>query len=421
MKLLILLAVIGCVAAASDVYQLPLIRVESRKTKMIKAGTWDAYFKDKQLLSQSLNESMADFDEVEYIGMAYIGTPAQAFKFHYDLTDYHFWVTDKKCGPRNAMTEPPHCPSFCSMPGGSSFCKESCKNQGNASDDDDDNVEQICNQKSKYGLTESSTAYLPQNYANGYLDYEFGYIYLTSGLTDKIRLGAFNSKNNTLNQPSAYFSQTKEMSPVFRDTPFDGIFGLNYMSLFVLQVVALMDKPMFTVYLQDTKKKYNVPGGYITFGGLDEEHCSPTIDSPNITPSHTFMINNVSFNTIEPPTIPLPNYWYVKLDTARTSIMGPPEIIKNLKKAAGANDDGIIDCDAEFGDLNIQSNSKFYTIPAKHLIIHNPDGSCSIALDSMPPNISQYWIFGVPWFKSYCTVYTAENYKIDVGFAKVVA
>uniref|UniRef100_A0A914QVF0 Peptidase A1 domain-containing protein n=1 Tax=Panagrolaimus davidi TaxID=227884 RepID=A0A914QVF0_9BILA len=133
------------------------------------------------------------------------------------------------------------------------------------------------------------------------------------------------------------------------------------------------------------------------------------------------MINNVSFDTIEPPTQPPPNNWYVILDTARTSIMGPPEIIKSLKKAAGANDDGTIDCDAEFGDLNIQSFSKFYTIPAKNLIIQNPDESCSIALDSMPPNISQYWIFGVPWFKSYCTVYTVENFKFGVGFAKVVA
>jgi hypothetical protein len=38
-----------------------------------------------------------------------------------------------------------------------------------------------------------------------------------------------------------------------------------------------LDQPIFTVYLEERGDIDNVPGGYITYGGLDTTHCGAVI------------------------------------------------------------------------------------------------------------------------------------------------
>uniref|UniRef100_A0A914PJD8 Peptidase A1 domain-containing protein n=1 Tax=Panagrolaimus davidi TaxID=227884 RepID=A0A914PJD8_9BILA len=419
MKLLILFIVFRFAAAL--VYQQSLIRVESRKMKMMKAGTWDAYHKEKQTLQQSFDDkyqNMNDFDDVEYIANLYIGTPPQAFKFYYDVNSQDFWVTDKSC--EKFDSDIPHCPSICYKPGGAVFCNPKCR-QNIAKTESD---ERICIQKAKYDSTKSSTFYHPNEPRENNRDYEFGYIVASFIGEDKIMLEAEAPKFGYLTVRLASFLQAKELSPTFADTPFDGMLGFGPSSFFLSNVNNKLDKPMYTIYINDIDD-YNVTGGLITFGDIDKEHCSSEIEYQSTLSQYTFMIYNISFDTspTEKQAMQIPSE--VTVDIARSSIMGPPEIIKSLKEAANANEDGKIDCDAEIKDLSIQVRNengfKILTIPGKHLKIQNPDGSCNIAFESMPPNSAflNKWIFGVPWLKSYCNIFSFENEQ-KIGFSKII-
>jgi ribosomal protein L24E len=416
--LLIIFAVFGCAAAQVGVYRQPLIRVESRKEKMIKAGTWDAYYKDKQLLEESMDTgfyNMQDFDEVSYVARLSIGTPGQSFKFHYVFSTIGSWITGISCGIEPNPT--PHCAAFCFNPNAtSSFCDPSCTPGNGTTTVAPETINRACNQKSKYDSTKSSTNYQPEKPSNYYADYEFGYVTAASAGEDIVILDAADTIPNNLSVIKSLIGQANELSPVFVDTPFDGILQLDSFLQDAKEI-----KKIFTVYLQEDDTKYDVPGGYITFGGNDTEHCSSEIENQSDMSEYRFLIYNISFDPSENSNQNMELTYQVEVDMARSSIVGPPEIIKSLKEAANVNGDGKIDCDAEIKDLSIQVRNengfKILTVPGKHLKIRNPDGSCNIALESMPPNSTPDWIFGIPWFKSYCNIFSYD--KRNIGFAKI--
>lgn len=57
-----------------------------------------------------------------------------------------------------------------------------------------------------------------------------------------------------------------------------------------------MDQPLFTVYLEERGDVDNVPGGYITYGGLDTQNCGAVIAYQPLSSAtfFQFTINEVS-------------------------------------------------------------------------------------------------------------------------------
>ncbi|KAK6012166.1 hypothetical protein OSTOST_22689, partial [Ostertagia ostertagi] len=69
--------------------------------------------------------------------------------------------------------------------------------------------------------------------------------------------------------------------------PISGILGLGFKELAVEGVnppfqqavdLGLVDKPIFTVFLEHKGEQSNVPGGVYTYGGLTQPICGPVID-----------------------------------------------------------------------------------------------------------------------------------------------
>uniref|UniRef100_A0A914YD27 Peptidase A1 domain-containing protein n=1 Tax=Panagrolaimus superbus TaxID=310955 RepID=A0A914YD27_9BILA len=369
MKLLILLALFGLTTAA--VYQHQLIRVESRKSRMIKEGTWEAY-----KLTKSGTQSLNDFDDAEYLANITVGTPPQSFLIQLDTGSSDFWIPDSSCTDGFA-------------------CRHA------------------------FDANESST--YVQNGKSWIIRYGDGSY--SEGIVgeDTVRFGS--PDDEALVVPNSAIGQaTKVYSGIGPDAA-DGILGLAFPSideeksdpiLFNAFKQGLLDKPIFTVYLQERGPKKNVPGGFITYGGLDTEHCSPDVDYVDLTSAtyYQFKMDSVSLGTTK-----FSDGWQVISDTGTTMIYAPEEISRQLTIAAGAKADGSIDCNASFDDLKLTIGGKEYSVPAKQLILdEGGDNGCQFGIR---PSGDSDWILGDAWMRSYCNVFGFKDQNI--GFAKIIA
>uniref|UniRef100_A0A914Z4W4 Peptidase A1 domain-containing protein n=1 Tax=Panagrolaimus superbus TaxID=310955 RepID=A0A914Z4W4_9BILA len=415
MKLLIFLALFGLTTAA--VFQHQLIKVESRKSRMKKEGTWEEYKKARKFLNgghffKTFSQEMNDYGDMEYLANVTVGTPPQSFLVVLDTGSSDFWIPDSSCSDSS------NCASVCSHAWiCSALCAASCCG-GNSTVFEDD---QKCLGKRMFNSANSST--YVANGATWGIQYGTG---SCSGFRgeDTVRLGDVGA--DQLVVPKSAVGQATELAALFANFPLDGILGLAFPSidnekadpiLFTAFKQGLLDKPIFTVYLQERGHEQNVPGGVITYGGLDTEHCSPDVDYVNLTSAswYEFKMDEFSMGTATSS-----DGWQVISDTGTTMIIAPSEIYAQMAQAAGVKDDGTIDCNASFDDLKLTINGKEYTVPAKQLILHEDNDECAFAIggEDFPPN-APTWILGDPFIRSYCNIYGFNDQNI--GFAKVIA
>lgn len=101
-----------------------------------------------------------------------------------------------------------------------------------------------------------------------------------------------------------FFSSKKEIN---------GILGLGFESLAVAGMKPpfvqayqhhLVDQSIFTVYMYQNGYKRGVPGGQITFGGLDTSKCGPVIDNVTLTSATywKFHLSSIRVNGGRPET-----------------------------------------------------------------------------------------------------------------------
>uniref|UniRef100_A0A914EF88 Peptidase A1 domain-containing protein n=1 Tax=Acrobeloides nanus TaxID=290746 RepID=A0A914EF88_9BILA len=115
--------------------------------------------------------------------------------------------------------------------------------------------------------------------------------------------------------------------------------------------------------------------------------------------------------------------WQVISDTGTAFVCGPNSIVDQLAKAAGAtysNTDEIyyIDCNANFGPLNIVIGGKTYSITTKQMIISAGNNKCYFAVCQMGTGFGMDWILGDPFIRQYCNIYDLGNKRIGFATAK---
>ncbi|KAJ1934679.1 aspartic proteinase precursor, partial [Linderina macrospora] len=202
--------------------------------------------------SASFGVPISNFMNAQYYGEINIGTPAQMFKVVFDTGSSNLWVPSAECSSAT------------------------------------------CSGHNKYDHSQSSTYK-----ANGT---EFAIYDDTDSLegyisTDKLSVGGIK----VLNQDFAEI--TKDPGVDYGMSKFDGVFGLGYDTISVNRIVppfyhmvkeGLVDKPMFSFYLSDTK---NGDGdGEMVLGGINRDHFSGNVQWANVRRK---------------------GYWEVKLNSAR--------------------------------------------------------------------------------------------------------
>ncbi|KAK0408769.1 hypothetical protein QR680_004146 [Steinernema hermaphroditum] len=125
MKVLVFFALIGVAASAS--FQIPLRRIERRRERAVREGTWKNYeqYREKSRVTnlEKIGQVVNDYTDTQYVGNITIGTPAQSFSVILDTGSANLWVTDSSCG-KDDGSDP--CPDYCKDP---TFCKILCDPQ----------------------------------------------------------------------------------------------------------------------------------------------------------------------------------------------------------------------------------------------------------------------------------------------------
>ncbi|KAH7704524.1 aspartic protease [Aphelenchoides avenae] len=203
----------------------------------------------------------------------------------------------------------------------------------------------------------------------------------------------------------------------------DGLFGLSPGKAYegsdksIIEAAAaqgLLDKPVFTVWLEEKGAEKNVRAGVFTYGGLDTENCGPVIDYRDTDYLWwKFDIEGVSVGNFSTS-----GKLQAVSDTGTTDLVGPPDQVEAILTELGVDPyTRVIDCDATFEPLVFTIGGKQYAVDHNQLIIHRWDDPsvCIVPIGAYP--FSDYdWLLGDPWVRQYCQVH--DFGKKNIGFAK---
>uniref|UniRef100_A0A914CZC3 Peptidase A1 domain-containing protein n=1 Tax=Acrobeloides nanus TaxID=290746 RepID=A0A914CZC3_9BILA len=229
--------------------------------------------------------------------------------------------------------------------------------------------------------------------------------------------------NNTFNSAA---SSTYKFIGNTTDSHGDGeLIGQDVVKLNAIQQ-GLLSQPIFTTYfIGETNQtdypppSWFLPGGKITYGGLDPQNCGDVIAYQALSAATYFQFTLSGISIGKYSTT---QSYQVVIDV-ENEILGPVNLIDGIANAIGAvysgPDEGewqyYIDCNATVPPLNLKIGSTTLSIDAKYLITRI-GGYCIVNMNTMYNGA-----FGPPVFlgqslaQQYCTVFDLGNKRI--GFA----
>ncbi|KAE9550962.1 hypothetical protein FO519_005823 [Halicephalobus sp. NKZ332] len=224
------------------------------------------------------------------------------------------------------------------------------------------------------------------------------------------------------------FSNLKSVGQKVNDyeDPIDGILGLAFTSLAEGNAIpplinavnqGLLDKPLFTVYLQERGNQDNVPGGVYTYGAVDTQNCGDVIAYQKLSSATYFQF---AMDQIGAGSYSSSQGWDVISDTGTSFIGGPQDVTDALANAVGATYDDeygtyFVDCNVKFSGISITIGGKKYNIDSKQVLVDAGNGQCEFAF--FPFDFGGFgpaWILGDPWIRQYCNIYSFDK---QIGFA----
>ncbi|KAF7631193.1 Peptidase A1 domain-containing protein [Meloidogyne graminicola] len=242
----------------------------------------------------------------------------------------------------------------------------------------------------------------------------------------------FGSDLNSLIVPTALIGLAKDAESVdsMVELKIDGIFGLappkrddlcGFESpLFTAYKNGLIKKSIFSVYMHNSKdSERGEYGGEITFGAIDKENCDES--SVYWTKAHlsdywTFKLDGISHAG---KSIKI-NSNVVISDTGSSLISGPKNAVKTIYASLGdikeVREGILIPCDKEYEPIIFKVGKMEFKLGKEVLTIQNDqlDGEmCEFGI--VWSDGFDFWVFGDPFIRKYCTIYDFGHRKI--GFA----
>lgn len=352
---------------------------------MMQSGEWQAYLEYQNNIRKAnvlanLPQPVADYGDFEYLGNITIGTPDQQFLVVLDTGSSNLWVPGVGCNGAP------------------------CKN------------------KHHFDKTLSST--FVENGKAWTIQYGSGDAKGTLGM-DTVRFGAKGSAQLAI--PKTTFGMATQISNDFKADPTDGILGLAFQSLAVDNVVpplqnaisqGLLDKPLFTVWLEHRGALNNVGGGVFTYGAIDTTNCGALIAYQPLSSATYWEFKIASIGAGTYKSVKSEN---VISDTGTSFVGGPSAVVAGIAKAVGAtyhatDESYYIPCNANSTTVDIMIGSNTYSIQPINYIV--PIGNNKCLFGFFPFSFGGFgpsWILGDPFIRQYCNIYDIGNKQI--GFA----
>lgn len=363
LKLLVVLNIVLLAFCEAKLLRIPIKKISKPKLRTIRLSA-----------SQSGNESLTNYENLQYFGTISIGTPPQNFTVLFDTGSSNLWIPSVNCINCNALTAYDSSNSSTYVPNGNVF----------------------------------SIAYGKGQVA-GIFDMDY------------VSVSGILIRNQT------FAEATYEPGNVFQNFNFDGIFGLGFRNIAVGGVIPpffsmisqrLIDQPVFSVWL--SRDSNNKPGGEIIFGGIDPTKYTGRLSYVPITQAGYwqfkmdggFLVNSTTFCKGGCQAI---------ADTGTSLIVGPPSDINAIYAALNADpSNGIVSCSnvSTFPNITFTIGGRDYILePNDYVLTEYYQGIqyCELGLDV---NTNNLWILGDVFLGKFYTVYDAGNMRI--GFANSV-
>jgi len=321
-----------------------------------------------------------NFDDAQYYGQVYLGTPKQSFLVLFDTGSSNLWVpssTCRNCGAHNKFTD---ADSSTYIANGTTFVIV-------------------------YGTGE----------LKGYLSSD---ILTVGNLSTRVTFG----------------EATDEPGITFKEAKFDGIFGLGFRDIavdnvdppfYVFDQLGLLNQFLFTFYLQSNDER----DGELMIGDIDNTHYSGSLWYTPLIHETYYMIAlsgaemlNASITTIQKAI----------LDSGTSILVGPTAEVAAVAAKVGATEvaegEYEVDCRSTLPDLVFTLGSgtaiKSFTIPGDiwKIKVCEFDVICSCLMGMMGMDIPErdggpFWILGDVFIREYFTVFDMGNLRLGFGLA----
>uniref|UniRef100_A0A0N4ZWP8 Peptidase A1 domain-containing protein n=1 Tax=Parastrongyloides trichosuri TaxID=131310 RepID=A0A0N4ZWP8_PARTI len=383
---------------SEDVFQIETFKIESTRERLFREGKWEDYYLGLNNNNSSVMyrngkrkvvlQHVNDYDDVEYLGNITIGTPGQLFNVVLDTGSANLWVVDKSCSSRK---------------------KVACRN------------------KSKFNQNRSKT----YKKRRGKFSIEYG-IGFARGFFGQDTVTFIGIRKSRLRLRRLIFGQATTISRDNANDPIDGVLGMGFRSLAVKKAIPpliaavkrrLLKRALFTVHLRQLINANGQIGGIFTYGAINENDCGQIIGYAKLTKAsfwqvrmNSISIGNRSFN----------RGWQVIADTGTSQISAPPNIANVFATVAGGTfiprlGIYIIDCNAQFGGINISLRGVNLTIRNQHMIGRLNRTICIFNMNQFEGNgFGPSFILGDPLHYSYCIIYDIGQKRLGFSNPKNV-
>lgn len=333
--------------------------------------------------SNAVNIPLSNYNDAQFYGPIFLGTPVQSFQVIFDTGSSNLWVPSHKCTTTSCLAHSRY--------------------------------------TSKY-----STTYVANN-TNFTITYGSGSI---NGFVsnDVLTIGDLKVQNQD------FAEVTKESGVSFLTGKFDGILGLGFDNIAVNGMVPpwynmmsqkLIDQKMFSFWLSTNSSK--IPGGELTLGGYDSKYFTGSIHYVPLTRLGYWEIkvDSITFKSKEYCNDNKTEGCRAIVDSGTSLITGPSDKIKKINLRLGCvtvlNECIWTKCpDFDYlPEIEFTLNGKTFTLEGKDYVIKSGSECISgfMGMDIEEP-VGPMWILGDLFIRKYYSIFDYGNLRM--GFAEAV-